>query len=183
MGGLDATGMVVLPIDQPAVFDPRGLLVLYSQAREYLHYRVFGSQMMTPVAVMTSDAKGNHSRITELLQDKGWFGRGEGSFNLFCQPLVPVVSVENGKWLVTKPFQLMLKPGGHGVIWKLMSDSGVFDWLESRGREAALVRQIRSVPRRSTSPEGSMPLRNSVPHAGLRGFHAGDGTASDGFLG
>ena len=36
-----------------------------------------------------------------------------------------------------------MKPGGHGVIWKLMIDAGVFDWLASQGREAAIVRQIR----------------------------------------
>jgi UDP-N-acetylglucosamine pyrophosphorylase len=36
----------------------------------------------------------------------------------------------------------MMKPGGHGAIWKLMRDEGVFDWLRAGGREAALVRQI-----------------------------------------
>ena len=36
----------------------------------------------------------------------------------------------------------MMKPGGHGVIWKLMIDDGVFTWLEEQGRSAALVRQI-----------------------------------------
>lgn len=35
-----------------------------------------------------------------------------------------------------------MKPGGHGVIWKLMIDEGVFAWLEEQGRAAALVRQI-----------------------------------------
>lgn len=36
-----------------------------------------------------------------------------------------------------------MKPGGHGVIWKLMIDAGVFGWLAAQGREAAIVRQIR----------------------------------------
>lgn len=37
----------------------------------------------------------------------------------------------------------MMKPGGHGAIWKLMWDEGVFDWLQGQhGRRAALVRQI-----------------------------------------
>lgn len=39
--------------------------------------------------------------------------------------------------------QVMMKPGGHGVIWKLMIDTGVFDWLGAQGRQAAIVRQIR----------------------------------------
>lgn len=34
------------------------------QAREYLYYKLHGQQLMTPVAVMTSDAKGNHRRIS-----------------------------------------------------------------------------------------------------------------------
>eukprot|EP00193_Tetraselmis_chui_P003611 CAMPEP_0177752566 /NCGR_PEP_ID=MMETSP0491_2-20121128/989_1 /TAXON_ID=63592 /ORGANISM="Tetraselmis chuii, Strain PLY429" /LENGTH=887 /DNA_ID=CAMNT_0019267781 /DNA_START=95 /DNA_END=2758 /DNA_ORIENTATION=+ len=112
------------------------------QAREYLYFRVFGRQITTPVAVMTSDAKGNHSRITELLQASAFFGRSPDSFNLFCQPMVPVVSVEDGKWLLPEAFSPLLKPGGHGVIWKLMADNGVFDWMEAAGRKAALVRQI-----------------------------------------
>ncbi len=41
------------------------------------------------------------------------------------------------------PRQVMMKPGGHGVIWKLMIDAGVFDWLGAQGRQAAIVRQIR----------------------------------------
>lgn len=37
----------------------------------------------------------------------------------------------------------MMKPGGHGAIWKLMWDEGVFSWLgREQGRRAALVRQI-----------------------------------------
>lgn len=44
---------------------------------------------------------------------------------LHCrQPLVPVVSAEDGRWLVTRPLQFMMKPGGHGAIWKLMHDEG-----------------------------------------------------------
>ena len=54
-----------------------------------------------------------------------------------------MVAGEDGRWLLTAPLQPLLKPGGHGVIWKLMLDSGVFDWLRSQGREAAIVRQIR----------------------------------------
>jgi UDP-N-acetylglucosamine pyrophosphorylase len=29
--------------------------------------------------------------------------------------------------------QAMMKPGGHGAIWKLMHDEGVFDWLRASG--------------------------------------------------
>jgi hypothetical protein len=111
-------------------------------AREYLHYRVFGTQVTTPVAMMTSAAKGNHVRVLRLCEREGWFGRGRGGFRLFKQPLVPVVGVASGRWLLEGPGALALKPGGHGVIWKLARDAGVLDWLAARGASAALVRQI-----------------------------------------
>lgn len=51
-----------------------------AQAREYLYYKLWGVQLTTPVAVMTSDAKGNHGHITRLMQRANWFGRGKESF-------------------------------------------------------------------------------------------------------
>lgn len=40
-------------------------------------------QVTTPVAIMTSDAKGNHDRISSLMDSQGWFGRAPDSFRLF----------------------------------------------------------------------------------------------------
>lgn len=117
-------------------------LVRDLQAREYLYYQLTGQQVITPVAIMTSDAKGNHRRITSLMEENNWFGRGKDAFRLFRQPLVPVLSAETGRWLLSAPLKVMMKPGGHGAIWKLMHDDGVFDWLAAKQRHAALVRQI-----------------------------------------
>lgn len=89
------------------------------QAREYLYYKLFGKQLNTPVAIMTSAAKGNHRRVTELCLKEGWFGRGQDSFRLFQQSLVPVVGATEGRWAMDGPGAPALKPGGHGVIWKL----------------------------------------------------------------
>ena len=57
--------------------------------------------------------------------------------------MVPVVSAEDGQWLLPEPLAPMMKPGGHGAIWKLMLDRGVFDYFSQRRRKAAIVRQIR----------------------------------------
>jgi len=111
-------------------------------AREWLYYKLTGEQHKTPVAVMTSAAKGNHRRISTLLRENKWFGRGEDNYRLFEQPLVPVVSVDGGRWVREGFCEFSLKPGGHGAIWKLMHDEGVFDWLEARNRRGAIVRQI-----------------------------------------
>lgn len=37
------------------------------------------------------------------------------------------------------------KPGGHGAIWKLAYDKGVFKWFFDHGRKGATVRQVRLV--------------------------------------
>lgn len=113
------------------------------EAREYLFFRVFGQHHRTPVALMTSDAKGNHRRVMAQLESAKFYGRGSSCFRPFRQPLVPCVGAEDGRWPLPAPLQPMMKPGGHGAIWKLMMDEGVFDWLQGDcRREAALIRQI-----------------------------------------
>ncbi|KAF9596503.1 hypothetical protein IFM89_012234 [Coptis chinensis] len=115
------------------------------QAREFLYFNIHGKQCITPVAIMTSSAKNNHERITSLCEAVGWFGRGRSNFILFEQPLVPAVSAEDGQWLVSKQFTPVCKPGGHGVIWKLAYDKGVFQWFYGHGRKGATVRQVSNV--------------------------------------
>ncbi|KAK9833071.1 hypothetical protein WJX74_006343 [Apatococcus lobatus] len=117
-------------------------LVRDLQAREFLYWKLNGRQVVSPVAIMTSDAKGNHQRVQQILGGFNWFGRGQNNFRLFRQPMVPMVAAEDGHWLMSGTLQPMLKPGGHGAIWKLMHDQGVFDWLSQHTCEAAIVRQI-----------------------------------------
>ncbi len=113
-------------------------------AREYLAYKVLGKQITTPVMMMTSEEKGNHEHIIAICQKADWFGRGRENFFFFSQPMVPVVTV-TGHWSMKKPLKATLKPGGHGVIWKLAQDSGAFDWLAERGKaDHLLVRQINN---------------------------------------
>lgn len=136
------------------------------QAREYLYFKVTGAQLTTPVAVMTSSIKGNHWRVQQVFEKANWFGRGEENFKLFPQPLVPVLAAHDAKWLMSGPLQLIMKPGGHGVIWKLMLDAGVFDWLSASGRTAAIVRQI------SNPMAGQDTTLLALAGEGLRGNHA-----------
>ena len=56
------------------------------QAREYLYYKLHGVQQMTPIAIMTSDAKDNHRRVTDFIGSCDWFGRGKESFRYECTP-------------------------------------------------------------------------------------------------
>lgn len=113
------------------------------QAREYLYFKLSGRQTTTPVAMMTSEEKNNHSHMMNICSTKNWFGRGKESFFFFMQPLVPVITRE-GNWSLVGPLQLSLKPGGHGVIWKLAEDKGAFDWLATLHRKKLLIRQINN---------------------------------------
>ncbi len=65
--------------------------------------------------------------------------------------MVPVVGADEGRWPLAGALAPMMKPGGHGAIWKLMLDEGVFAWLAAHRREAALVRQIRCLARKAGS--------------------------------
>jgi hypothetical protein len=112
-------------------------------AREYLHFKLLGEQIATPVAIMTSMEKDNHRHVIEIAEESRWFGRPKESFRLFTQPLVPVVT-KRGEWLSLEPLKPTLKPGGHGAIWKLARDTGVFDWMKRLGRKKALIRQINN---------------------------------------
>ncbi|EPS73538.1 hypothetical protein M569_01217, partial [Genlisea aurea] len=114
-------------------------------AREYLYFKLFGKQCITPVAIMTSSAKNNHQHISSLCVKRGWFGRGRSSFKLFEQPLVPTVTAKDGHWIISRPLKPVCKPGGHGVIWKLAHDKDVFKWFRSHARKGATVRQISNV--------------------------------------
>lgn len=118
-------------------------LICDLQAREYLHHKLFGVQVCTPVSMMTSKEKDNHCQILSICEENQWFGRPKDSFRFFCQSAVPTVN-QSGDWCLQSPMQLLLKPGGHGIIWKLAHDEGIFDWLCALGRKKALVRQINN---------------------------------------
>ena len=113
------------------------------QAREFLYYKLTGKEIVVPIVMMTSQEKRNHEHILEICQREDWFGRDVGGFHIFIQPLVPLVTI-HGDWAVSSPCKLMLKPGGHGVIWKLANDYGIFDLLKSDGIKKAILRQINN---------------------------------------
>lgn len=113
------------------------------QAREYVHFKLFGQQVTTPIAMMTSLEKEDHDIVRSICEEKNWFGRGAEYFKLLCQPSVPTLD-ETGNWCLQESMKLLLKPGGHGVIWKLFDEEKVFEWFEKLGRSKALVRQINN---------------------------------------
>ncbi|MCB1081639.1 MAG: UTP--glucose-1-phosphate uridylyltransferase, partial [Chlamydiia bacterium] len=113
------------------------------QAREYLSYQLFGKQVTTPIGMMTSNVNRNHEHIRSICIQNRWFGRPKSAFKFFKQPSVPTFT-KNGDWCLQKPLKLLLKPGGHGMLWKLLKQGKVFDWFKERGVKKTLVRQINN---------------------------------------
>ena len=113
------------------------------EAREYLVYKLTGERVTTPVAMMTSFEKQNHQLIVENLSRKNWFGRPKSSFYLFIQPQVPVLDTQ-GNWLLKAPWELIVKPGGHGALWTKASRDGILQALELKGISKLLVKQINN---------------------------------------
>lgn len=113
------------------------------QGREYLYFKLFGKQQITPIALMTSHEKDNDALIKQLCEEQHWFGRPKSHFHFITQPLVPVITIK-GEWAIHAPLKPMLKPGGHGVIWKIAQDNGVLNSLTKQGSTHALVRQINN---------------------------------------
>ncbi|MCB1135791.1 MAG: hypothetical protein KDK78_05955, partial [Chlamydiia bacterium] len=118
-------------------------LVRDLQAREYLHYKLFNEQLVTPVAFMTSEEKDNHQQIVSILREASFFGRPSSAFFSFSQPMVPVITI-HGDWCMQDVLQVHMKPGGHGVMWMLARESGALDWFANQDRDKVLVRQINN---------------------------------------
>jgi hypothetical protein len=113
------------------------------EALEYWQYRAFGRRTAIPILIMTSQEKNNDRHIEQMGNASNWFGHRHDAIRRMIQPLVPVIDID-GQWLVSSPLELALKPGGHGVIWKLAKDSGALEWLQKRGIDDAVVRQINN---------------------------------------
>lgn len=113
------------------------------EAIETLVFQVTGEKVFTPVALMTSDEKDNHRLLEKYIAEKNYFGRPIDTIRLFCQKRVPVIT-EEGNWALEGPLEPVLKPGGHGVLWRGAFVAGIIDYFEKIGREFALVRQINN---------------------------------------
>jgi UDP-N-acetylglucosamine pyrophosphorylase len=118
-------------------------LVRDVQAREYLYYKLYDDEVITPLALMTSHEKENDRHIREICEGQAWFNRPKDSFFLFSQLSVPVITSE-GNFSMRSNHELNLHPGGHGAIWRTAEEIGVFKWLQKQKKEGILIRQINN---------------------------------------
>jgi UDP-N-acetylglucosamine pyrophosphorylase len=112
-------------------------------ALEYLYFIKTNKKITIPMVIMTSDAKNNHRNILDIFEKNKYFHRTKENFYFIKQPMSPVIS-ENKDFLLDSNNNLLLKPSGHGVIWKLMKDNKVLDRLLNRNISSLLIRQVNN---------------------------------------
>ncbi len=113
------------------------------EAKEYLAYKLLGKRIRIPVLFMTSVEKNNDGEIVRILEEHGYFGRPKETFFRIVQPLAPVIA-EDGRFVCTDEGGLFLKPGGHGVIWKLAHDAKALDWFKGHNCRYLSIRQVNN---------------------------------------
>ena len=113
------------------------------EAREYLYEKRYGKSLSLPVIMMTSQEQGNAEKIEALLEQNDFFGRPKEHILRVVQPLVPLIDCE-GNFALKAPLSLAEKPGGHGVLWRLMLIKHVFPWLHEKKIAHLIIRQINN---------------------------------------
>lgn len=114
-----------------------------TEALEYLYEKCFSRPCSIPIILMDSYEQLNNKKIERLLEQNNYFHKSKNSICTMTQPLVPLFDLE-GNFALTGPMTLLTRPGGHGVVWRLAYLSNVFEWLNSRGVEHLLIRQINN---------------------------------------
>lgn len=111
-------------------------------ALERLYLKIIGQSLTIPIVLMTSYAKNNTKHIQSLLERESYFGRLKEDVHFIIQPPVPVID-EEGNYLFEKG-RVLTKPGGHGVIWKLLKEASFYQNLLNSGIQQFIVRQVNN---------------------------------------
>ncbi len=118
-------------------------LVRDLEAREYLYNKCFGLKVQIPIVIMTSLEKNNYEEISAICEENQWFGRSPKLVRIVIQPSVPTFD-RQGKWICDEKGEMIFRPGGHGVLWRLLEKSRSFEFLKELGVTKGVVRQINN---------------------------------------
>ena len=69
------------------------------------------------------------------LEANDWFGLQREQVHILMQELVPAIADNEGRLALSEPYQLILKPHGHGDIHLLLHTSGLVAQLKEQGIE------------------------------------------------
>jgi UDP-sugar pyrophosphorylase len=110
----------------------------YAKTIKAMQQRVSPNYRM-PFVIMTSDQ--THDKTIQTLKENNWYGLAPDQVHLITQKLVPAVSNDQGHLALEGPYELILKPHGHGDIHMLMHTSGLARKLHEKGIEHLLFIQ------------------------------------------
>lgn len=86
-----------------------------------------------PFIIMTSDE--THDGTVRSLERNHYYGLERGQVHLVRQQLVPALVDNDARLATTGPYELLLKPHGHGDVHMLLHQSGLARQLHEQGVE------------------------------------------------
>ncbi len=108
---------------------------------ETLYERFFNKKITIPIVIMVSSSEPiNSSFFSKIKKTDRYLN---GFFKILIQSDFPVISSE-GLFLLDKNGELVMFPGGHGMLWKEAYEQGFFHYFKSLGINHILIRQINN---------------------------------------
>lgn len=92
-----------------------------------------------PLVIMTS--KDTRAGTLATLEKNRNFGLEDGQITILCQELVPALADIDARLALEKPYELIMKPHGHGDIHMLLHTSGTAKKLAAEGVQYLLFIQ------------------------------------------
>jgi UDP-sugar pyrophosphorylase len=99
------------------------------------------SDSNTPVPLIIMTSRDTHERTIVSLKQNNYFGLQPQQVTIVKQELVPAIADNDGRLATKGPFELVLKPHGHGDIHMLLYTSGMAQKLKELGKTHLLFIQ------------------------------------------
>ncbi len=133
-GGLgERLGYSGIKLDIPVeVTETTSYLAHYAACLQAMEARMEDPQPV-PFIIMTSED--THAKTLASLETNQYFGLKQEQVHILKQELVPAIADNEGHLALQEPYQLILKPHGHGDIHMLMHTSGLAARLQQQGIE------------------------------------------------
>jgi UDP-sugar pyrophosphorylase len=91
------------------------------------------ASLLLPLAIMTSGDTDGKTRA--LLDSNDYFGMSRSQLTIIKQELVPALLDNSARFALSEPFEIDVKPHGHGDVHTLLFQSGLVSKWTSEGRK------------------------------------------------
>jgi len=138
-----------------------GLCYLGSYIRTILAFQAKAGGGQLPLAIMTSDDTDAQTR--DLLASNGNFGMADGQITILKQELVPAMEDNDAKFAMQDPYNVVMKPHGHGDVHVLMNSSGTAaKWAESGVKWILFFQDTNGLVMRSVPSALGLSVENDL---------------------